>query len=153
MPVNPALKQRLVQQFQQKQQENSLAAQASIAAAHSNEQPRSSGSKEEAAVVQIIPPPAPASVVAPPPVADIKYPAAPPLDKPQISESHDAPNKKRYTKYAVTRVLLLLLHFFIFVRLWSFNFLVFPLRFTTVAPNLPRKNNKQNDHRNLIMLK
>jgi len=102
MPVNPALKQRLVQQFQQKQQENSLAAQASIAAARSNEQPPSSGSKEEAAVVQIVAPPAPPPVVAPPPpAAEMKCPAPPALDEPQVIESHDVPNQK-ITWYVVT---------------------------------------------------
>lgn len=46
--VNPALKQRLLQEFQQKQQQESLAAQASRAAAVSEvseERPRSSNSK------------------------------------------------------------------------------------------------------------
>ena len=90
MPVNPALKQRLVQKFQQKQQQDSLAAQASIAAAHSNEQPRSSGSKDEAAVVQGISKP-PAPPVTAPPTAAIQRPAVLALDKPKTL---DVPNKK-----------------------------------------------------------
>lgn len=110
MPVNPALKQRLVQQFQQKQQENSLAAQASIAAAHSNEQPRSSGSKEEAAVVQIVAPHVPSAVAPPLPATETECPAASALDEPKVIESYDAPNKKS-TWYVVSRILISLLHF------------------------------------------
>lgn len=43
--VNPALKQRLLQEFQQRQQQESLAAQASRAAEPSEDLPRSTGSK------------------------------------------------------------------------------------------------------------
>jgi hypothetical protein len=108
MPVNPALKARLVQQFQQKQQENSLAAQASIAAEHSHEHPRSSGSKEEAAVVQVVGAPAP-PVVAPPAAAttaEIKRPVAPAIDKPRVVA---LPSKKttRYVLHLVYFVAVL----------------------------------------------
>ena len=102
MPVNPALKQRLVQQFQQKQQENSLAAQASIAAAHSHEQPRSSGSKEEAAVVQVV-------GASAPPAVEIKRPAAPVLEKSKAIESRDAPLIKKPTRYVLEIILFSLL--------------------------------------------
>lgn len=47
MPVSHVLKQRLVQQFQQKQHSDNLAAQASRAA-HSDDHPHSSGSRDPA---------------------------------------------------------------------------------------------------------
>ncbi len=84
MPVSHALKQRLVQQFQQKQQTETLGAQASRAT-HSEEQPLSSGSKEPAVVQQR--PPQPAAPAQPP------LPAGA-LDTPQELEPRHEPTVK-----------------------------------------------------------
>ena len=71
MVVSQAMRQQLLQKYQQKQQTETLAAQASTAATHSADQPHSSGSKEPA-VVQTVNRPAAVEVHQPQPAPAVE---------------------------------------------------------------------------------